>query len=72
VRRTVIGLFDHYLDERDPAGDGAGTGDGAARDDASRIDADRIQEVVDYIAGMTDRFAIATYRRLALPEESRL
>ena len=30
------------------------------------------QEVVDYIAGMTDRYAIATFRRVALPEESRL
>ena len=27
---------------------------------------------VDYIAGMTDRYAIATFRRVALPEESRL
>ena len=26
----------------------------------------------DYIAGMTDRFAIATFRSVALPEESRL
>jgi dGTPase len=30
------------------------------------------QAVVDYIAGMTDRYAIATFRRVALPEESRL
>jgi dGTPase len=30
------------------------------------------QGVVDYIAGMTDRYAIATFRRVALPEESRL
>ena len=31
-----------------------------------------LQRVTDYVAGMTDRFAIATYRRIALPEESRL
>ncbi len=33
---------------------------------------DEEQAVVDYIAGMTDRYAIATFRRVALPEESRL
>jgi dGTP triphosphohydrolase len=31
-----------------------------------------LQRVTDYIAGMTDRYAIATYRRVALPEESKL
>ncbi len=41
--------------------DGAGAGGG-----------DELQRVTDYIAGMTDRFAIATFRRVALPEESRL
>jgi dGTPase len=30
------------------------------------------QAVVDYIAGMTDRYAIATFRKVALPEESKL
>jgi len=35
-------------------------------------DAEPIQRAVDYIAGMTDRFCIRTFRRLALPEESRL
>ena len=34
-----------------------------------RID---LQRVTDYVAGMTDRFCIATFRRIALPEESRL
>jgi dGTP triphosphohydrolase len=28
--------------------------------------------VTDYVAGMTDRYAIASFRRLALPEESKL
>ena len=35
-------------------------------------DPEELQRVTDYIAGMTDRFAIATFRRVALPEESRL
>jgi dGTPase len=61
VERTVRGLFDHYLEhpEELPTQDGAG-------------DADEVQRVVDYLAGMTDRYCIATFRRLALPEESRL
>jgi dGTPase len=33
---------------------------------------DDLQRVTDYVAGMTDRFCIATFRRIALPEESRL
>ncbi len=56
VHRTLRTLFEHYLEH--PAAVGAERGD--------------VQAVVDYIAGMTDRFAIATSRRLALPEESRL
>ena len=32
----------------------------------------KLQRVTDYVAGMTDRFAISTYRRIALPEESKL
>jgi dGTPase len=61
VERTVRGLFDHYLEHPDelPREDGAG-------------EADEVQRVVDYLAGMTDRYCIATFRRLALPEESRL
>jgi dGTPase len=59
VRRTLSGLFDHYLDDPSLVSGG----------DAS---ADEMQRVTDYIAGMTDRFAISTFRRLALPEESRL
>ncbi|MGH2985372.1 MAG: deoxyguanosinetriphosphate triphosphohydrolase [Solirubrobacterales bacterium] len=59
VIKTLRGLFDHYLDDPDLVADGAAAGDD-------------LQRVTDYIAGMTDRFAIATFRRLALPEESRL
>ena len=61
VRRTLSGLFDHYLDDPELVLDGATAGEG-----------DELQLVTDYIAGMTDRFAIASFRRLALPEESRL
>jgi dGTPase len=59
VHRTLRGLFDYYLENADQVPDGAGG-------------ADEVQRVTDYIAGMTDRFAIATFRRVALPEESRL
>jgi len=59
VRRTLGGLFEHYLDE--PALVVAEPGVG-----------DELQRVTDYVAGMTDRFAIATFKRVALPEESRL
>jgi dGTPase len=59
VQRTLRGLFDHYLENPEEAGEGA-------------PGADEIQRITDYIAGMTDRFCIATFKRLALPEESRL
>ena len=59
VRRALRGLFDHYL---------------AHPEEVPELDsgADPLQRVTDYIAGMTDRFCIATFKRLALPEESRL
>jgi dGTPase len=59
VQRTLRGLFDHYMEHPAEVPDGA-TG------------ADELQRVTDYVAGMTDRYCIATFRRLALPEESRL
>ncbi len=59
VRRTLRGLLDHYL-----ANPGDVPGGGTGQDPA--------QPVVDYLAGMTDRFCIATFRRLTLPEESKL
>jgi dGTPase len=59
VRRTLRGLFDHYLEHPDEVGDGT-------------LGTDPVQRVTDYVAGMTDRYAIASFRRLALPEESRL
>jgi dGTPase len=59
VQRTLWGLFDHYSAHPEELPEGV-------------PDADETQRIADYIAGMTDRFCIATYRRLALPEESRL
>ena len=59
VRRTVTGLFEHYLAHPEDVPEGA-------------PGADRVQAITDWIAGMTDRYCIATFRRLALPKESRL
>ena len=66
VERTLKALVDHYVAHPEemsalPPAEGDGDGDG-----------DGFQAVVDYVAGMTDRFCIATFRRIALPEESRL
>src|SRR5436190_9876883 len=56
VGRTLKGLFEHYVQHPDQVPDAApGT--------------DEVQRITDYVAGMTDRFCIATFRRLALPEE---
>jgi dGTPase len=59
VRHTLRGLFDHYLEHPDDVPE---TAPGA----------DLIQRVTDHLAGMTDRYAIARFKDLALPEESRL
>ncbi len=59
VHRTLEALLDHFLAHPEEIpGDDPG--------------ADQLQRVVDYVAGMTDRYCIATFRRIALPEESRL
>ena len=59
VRMTLNGLLDHYFAHpEDVPATAPGAGD--------------TQRVIDYVAGMTDRFCIATFRRLALPEESKL
>jgi dGTPase len=58
VRRTLRGLFEHYMSN---PGELPGGGN-----------EDTLQAVTDYIAGMTDRYCIARYRQIALPEESRL
>ncbi len=59
VHRLLRTLFDHYVEHPEEVPD-AGTG------------ADDVQRITDYLAGMTDRFCIATFKRMALPEESRL
>jgi len=58
VERTMRGLFDHYLEH--PG-------------ELPRWDpeASECQRVADYIAGMTDRFCIAKFTELTIPEEAR-
>jgi len=58
VTGLVEKLFDYYLENSGalPAWTGNGAGDDAAR-------------VADYIAGMTDRYAIRAYRELFVPRE---
>jgi dGTPase len=58
VQRTMRGLFGHYLSRPDEVP----SWDPAASD---------CQRVADYIAGMTDRFCIAKFTELTVPEESR-
>ena len=62
VQMALRGLFEHYLAHPEEV---PGTNGGDDEEDP-------VTWAVDYIAGMTDRFAIATFKRLALPEESRL
>jgi dGTPase len=59
VLRTLTTLIDHYLEDPERMAPGP-PGE------------DPLQRVADYVAGMTDRYCIATFRRIALPEESRL
>jgi dGTPase len=58
VRRILRGLFDHYRGhpEQVPEAERGASGD---------------QRVTDYLAGMTDRFCIARYTELNVPEEAR-
>ena len=49
---VVVALFDHYLERPE---------------DRAQSDPDPLLETVDFVAGMTDRYALATYRRLFLP-----
>ncbi|HEV2790797.1 MAG TPA: deoxyguanosinetriphosphate triphosphohydrolase, partial [Solirubrobacterales bacterium] len=58
VQRTMRGLFEHYLAHPDEV---------PSRDP----EASDCQRVADYIAGMTDRFCIAKFTELTVPEESR-
>jgi dGTPase len=58
VQRAMRGLFEHYLDhpEELPEWD---------------AEASTPQRVTDYIAGMTDRYCIAKFTELTVPEESK-
>jgi len=59
AREALGALFAHYLEHPDQV-------------PSSDADADDVQRVTDYVAGMTDRFSIRMFRRIALPEESKL
>jgi dGTPase len=48
----VANLFEYYLDHQE---------------ERVASDPDPITETVDFVAGMTDRYALATYRKLFLP-----
>jgi dGTPase len=50
--RVVMALFEHYLEHPEKR---------------APSDPDPINETIDFVAGMTDRYALATYRRLFLP-----
>jgi dGTPase len=50
--RVVTALFEHYLEHPE---------------ERTASDPDPITETIDFVAGMTDRYALATYRRLFLP-----
>jgi dGTPase len=58
VRRALRGLFDHYMEhpEETPPGE-PGASD--------------TQRVTDYLAGMTDRYCIARFTELTVPEETK-
>jgi dGTPase len=49
---VVVALFEHYLHRSE---------------ERTKTDSDPITETVDFVAGMTDRYALATYKRLFLP-----
>jgi dGTPase len=53
IERMLRALFDHYLEQPPPA---------------LTADASHEQRVVDWLAGMTDRFAIRAFEDLSLPQ----
>jgi dGTPase len=58
VHRAMRGLFDHYMKHPDEA-------------PVLDPDAGECQRVADYLAGMTDRYCIAKFAELTVPEEAR-
>ena len=64
ARRIVIELFDAFM--REP---GLLPPDYQERDRASEAQGSQARQIADYIAGMTDRYAIREHRRLFLIDE---
>ncbi len=58
VSRTLRGLFDHYMEHPEEVPEG-------------EPGANDCQRVTDYIAGMTDRYCIAKFTQLTVPEEAK-
>ena len=58
VKRTLRGLFDHYMEHPDEVPE-------------SEPGESDCQRVTDYIAGMTDRYCIAKFTELTVPEEAK-
>jgi len=58
VHRVMAALFDHYMEHPD---------------EAPELEAEvaDCQHVADYLAGMTDRYCIAKFAELTIPEEAR-
>ncbi len=68
VANLVRGLFEYYVESPLEIPPDAFGGHGPAGPPAD--DDELAQRVTDWIAGMTDRFAIRTYSELAIPSES--
>jgi dGTPase len=58
VHRAMRGLFDHYMEHPEEAPE-------------LEPGASECQRVADYLAGMTDRYCIARFAELTVPEEAR-
>ncbi len=57
IKRVIRTLFEHYASDPDRIPDGGGA-----------PEAGEAQRVVDYMAGMTDRFCIRMFEQLTVPE----
>jgi len=61
IETVIRTLFAHYAELPDGPPDGGGA-----------PDADLPQRITDYIAGMTDRYCLATFERLSMPDVAAL
>ena len=66
AKKILRDLYAYYLEHPDGA-HGAGTRDENVKN--PEIDIFRHHMVCDFIAGMTDRFALMTYEKLFLPQQ---